>query len=250
MRRNDPIPDMVFARFQAQPNAGSADAQPEDVGHVGTLATTKSDWLQGLTNVLEFERPRWFLWVPAAFAAGATSYFSLSFEPSVLTVLACLLAALALAMAARKRPTIWAVLSGLLVIAAFGLTAAKTRTLMVAAPVMAADTGELKASGFVELIEPRAKGGSRMTLRLTNLADYTDDTRPVRIRVASRTAITTIRIGDHITAWVKLRPPSAPATPGDYDFARYAWFKSLGGVGFLTHPPEMTPFAGPTPWMV
>jgi competence protein ComEC len=42
-------------------------------------------------------------------------------------------------------------------------------------------------------------------------------------------------------------PPSAPALPGGFDFARHAWFDGLGAVGYArsTLKPDME--AGPSP---
>ena len=42
-------------------------------------------------------------------------------------------------------------------------------------------------------------------------------------------------------------PPPAPAAPGAYDFARDAWFESLGGVGLAMRPPAITALPTP-PW--
>jgi competence protein ComEC len=44
-----------------------------------------------------------------------------------------------------------------------------------------------------------------------------------------------------------LAPPAIPALPGDYDFARAAWFAGLGGVGFALTRPERDAEAGPAP---
>lgn len=189
------------------------------------------------TRILEHERPRWMLWSPVVFGLGSMAYFALSFEPAIAVAVAILVVALVLAALSRNAATPITVLALIFVLAASGFLAAKLRTIWVTAPVITADTPEIEARGFVELIEPRSKGGVRMTLRVTALGEMTEANRPVRIRVSSRAPLTQLRAGDAVIAWVKLRPPAQPASPGDYDFARYAYFKALGGVGFLTRPP-------------
>ena len=41
-----------------------------------------------------------------------------------------------------------------------------------------------------------------------------------------------------------LAPPGIPALPGDYDFARAAWFMRLGGIGFTLAKPMLDPDIG------
>lgn len=190
-----------------------------------------------LTPVLEHERARWFLWSPVAFAAGAGGYFALPVEPALATALLGLAAAAVLRMLAAGSATPVVVLLNIALLAAFGFAAAKARTEMAREPVLAAETGEIEARGFVELVEPRASGGARMTLRVTSLGDLPAGARPLRIRVTSRVPLGDIRQGDPVSAWVKLLPPAGPAAPGDYDFARYAYFKGIGAVGYVTRPP-------------
>ena len=45
-----------------------------------------------------------------------------------------------------------------------------------------------------------------------------------------------------------LMPPAEPALPGDYDFARQAWFERLGALGYTYTAAEPDPSAGPPPW--
>jgi competence protein ComEC len=40
--------------------------------------------------------------------------------------------------------------------------------------------------------------------------------------------------GQAIRLRAMLGPPPPPAAPGSYDFARDAWFDSIGGVGFIS----------------
>ena len=44
-----------------------------------------------------------------------------------------------------------------------------------------------------------------------------------------------------------LSPPPGPSLPGDYDFARAAWFQALGAVGYATAGPQSSADAGEPP---
>ncbi len=44
-----------------------------------------------------------------------------------------------------------------------------------------------------------------------------------------------------------LMPPSAPALPGDYDFARQAWFNAIGAVGYSLSTPVVESAAAEPP---
>lgn len=188
-------------------------------------------------TVLEHERARWFLWTPAVFAAGAAAYFGLPSEPALGLALLLILAAVALRLLVARGGTTLVVLANVGLIATIGFTAAKVRTELVREPVLQAATGEVEARGFVEQIEPRAGGGMRITLRVVALGDTDERHRPLRIRVSTSTPDSGLRQGDAVAAWVKLRPPAGPAAPGDYDFSRYAFYRGIGAVGFLTRPP-------------
>src|SRR5204862_3511507 len=45
--------------------------------------------------------------------------------------------------------------------------------------------------------------------------------------------------GDAVRLRATLSPPPGPSLPGDYDFARAAWFQALGAVGYATSAPEI-----------
>ncbi len=198
-------------------------------------------WLfKSPTRILEAERRNWFLWLPVALALGAVAYFRLEFEPTIISALIPFAIALVLRKIAPTT-TIVAVVTGLLVTFTLGLVAAKLRTEWVRAPVLLTETGAVDATGIVELIEPKAEKGARITLWLSKLGDLDAAQRPARIRVTLRQGHDVLSPGDLIRLSVDLLPPPTPAAPGDYDFARHAWFKQLGAVGRAIGPPEILP---------
>ena len=60
-----------------------------------------------------------------------------------------------------------------------------------------------------------------------------------RVRVTVRARGGEVAPDDIVTLRAVLLPPSSPAAPGAFDFARYAWFHRLGAVGYVVSAPEL-----------
>jgi competence protein ComEC len=133
---------------------------------------------------------------------------------------------------------------------ALGFAAAKLRTEWVHAPVLERQLGPVEVTGFVELVEPRATRGERISLRITKLGALDPEKRPRRARIRTTSATPGLKPGDAIRLKATLAPPALPALPGDYDFARAAWFAGLGAIGYATTRPVIDPEAGEPPWML
>jgi competence protein ComEC len=131
---------------------------------------------------------------------------------------------------------------------AAGFALAKVRVEWVRAPVLAKQMRAVEVRGFVELIEPHAKRGERLTLRVTSLGDLDEDARPVRVRVTTGKVVPGLQAGDPVRLRATLQPPAGPALPGGYDFARHAWFDRLGAVGYTWTAPKPDPEIGAPPW--
>ena len=218
---------------------GGSDPWSRGIGHRVPI------W-RALVASLEAEQDRWFLWVPVLFGLGIVIYFSLSSEPHLLAALAAVPAALALALVWRQG--VPAVIGTSAAIAlAFGFAAAKVRTEWVRAPVLERQIGPVEVTGFVELVEPRATRGQRITLRVTKLGALDDETRPLRARIRTTNVTPGLKPGDAVRLKATLAPPGIPALPGDYDFARAAWFAGLGAIGYATARPTLDPAAGEPP---
>jgi competence protein ComEC len=174
-----------------------------------------------LLRLLEAEQARWFLWVPVLLGLGIGLYFSLSCEPHLLTVLSVFAAVLGLRISVPRRTGL--VLAANVILAvALGVVLAKVRVEWVRAPVLAKQMRVVEVRGFIELIEPRAKRGERLTLRVTALGDLPANERPVRVRVTTGKAAPGFEAGDPVRLRATLQPPAGPPLPGGYDFARSA----------------------------
>jgi competence protein ComEC len=212
----------------AQIGGAGALGAGRDASRLAALA-----WLAAAVGrQLDAEQDRWFLWLPVLFGAGIALYFALAAEPPVLVALMPAVAALALHLAG-PRTGLAGVMTAALLAATLGLAAAKLRTEAVRAPVLSAPTTRaIDVYGYVELIEPRAaKGQHRLTLRVTAMERHEAHAWPQRIRVVARVEAKALKPGDAVRLKATLNPPPGPSLPGDYDFARAAWFFGLGAVG-------------------
>jgi competence protein ComEC len=202
--------------------------------------------LAWLRHALETEQDRWFYWLPVLFGLGIGIYFLLPAEPRLMAALAPSIAALALRFVWR-RGVLAVIVGGALVATSMGIAAAKLRSEWVRAPVLTRQIGPVDVRGFVELVEPRPGRGQRLTLAVTTLGALEAHERPRRVRVRTLSALPGLKPGDAVRLRAILAPPAGPALPGGFDFARSAWFQSLGGVGYAMSRVALDPTAAPPP---
>jgi competence protein ComEC len=183
------------------------------------------------------ERARWVLWAPVLLGCGIGLYFGISAEPPIWLGTA-LLVVIATVMVICRPASIFllAGIAALLVTTGFSL--AQWRSASVAAPVIAKKTGVLGVEGRVYKIEIRIKD-YRITLDRLSINRIAPEQTPEKIRVTYRGKSTAPSPGDRIRIRAILHPPPAAASPGAFDFARRAWFQSLGAVGFVIGTPEV-----------
>jgi competence protein ComEC len=191
----------------------------------------------GLARRFEEERARWFVWLPVAVGAGIALYFSLATEPGLWTAIALPLVGLGVVAASRGAGLRYVAALGVLAASA-GFAAAKLRTEWTRAPVLAFEMRRADIDGVVELIELRPTRGARLTIRVTAIRGLSAEQRPARIRVRVMSLREALKPGDRVRLRATLRPPSIPALPGGFDFARWAWFQGLGATGFAVRPPD------------
>jgi competence protein ComEC len=95
-----------------------------------------SVFLASAASALEAESDRWFLWLQVFFAGGIIAYFALADEPGARVAAALLFGAIGLCLAARYK-LLGIRIGGAAIAFAAGFTAAKFRTEIVRAPVLA-----------------------------------------------------------------------------------------------------------------
>jgi len=180
--------------------------------------------------VLAAERERWLLWLPVAFGAGVGLYFGLPREPAPWMGFIAIALLLGPTIVWRARMAAFVPLLGLLAMA-LGFAAAQWRTERVAAPLLTERFGPAEIVGRIEELE-RLGTAARLTLAPLSIEGLEPRQLPrlVRLRVGSPPpeAIP----GAVVRLRGVLLPPPQPALPGGYDYAREAFFRGLGGVGY------------------
>lgn len=179
-------------------------------------------------NPLLAERDRWPLWLPVLLGCGIGGYFALPFEPWAWSGLVGFALCAICGLGLRNRPVglVIALAGGTM---AAGFAAAQWASAMAAAPVIGKETAAVMVSGRVISVESRV-GGQRVVLEDVAV-DRSEGQPPRRVRLRLG-ASAEVWPGNRIRVRAVLMPPQQPALPGGFDFARQAWFDSLGGVGY------------------
>ena len=193
----------------------------------------------GLRNLLSQEAERWVLWLPVALGAGVAVYFGLPFEPSGKLALPFLFAGLITSIAVFGSESFAARLGlGLIAAFAIGFAVAKLKTDRVSAPVLLHRTSPVSIEGVVDSTQLHGKG-IRLVLTTRRIDRTREERLPARVRVSVRRGAEDLKPGDVITVRAVLMPPPSPASPGDYDFGRAAYFLRIGAVGFSFGKPVL-----------
>lgn len=190
-----------------------------------------------LRDRLVAERDRWPLWLPVLLGLGIAGYFASLLEPPAWLGIAVATALLAAALLSRRHAGLRLTWIALLAVA-LGLGAAQLRQALVAAPVLERNWGPAALTAELLAAEPQARGW-RLYLRPLDMAGLPPEALPARLRVTVAGLDSPPRPGSRLALRAALRPPSAPALPGAFDFARQAWFQRLGGVGFAYGAPRL-----------
>lgn len=231
--------------------ASLSTANPE-IG-LGT-SRSLSAWLRRAPTWLgeeaEAQADRWTLWTPVAFGGGCAAYFALLREPQLwLAWVLAAVAALLLVAAARFSPTRIATVALVLVAAATGgFAVAKLRAQAVKAPVAAPAVRPQPVEGWVVDVAQPGETGQRLLIAPYRVGDWAPEATPIRVRVTLRPDMVLPAPGDTVSLFAILNPPPPPASPGAYDFARDAYFESVGAVGLALRPPRSWAAPADPPW--
>lgn len=216
-----------------------AAAAPPRSAQKGIAALTRPRW-GVLEHNLAAEQDRWFPWTVAAFAGGIGVYFALADEPSRATaIVAALVGVFLFGLGARSSATMLRFACAALAASSFGFAAAKLRTETVAAPAILRDTRPLMIEGRIETVFVEDATHARMVLVPSSIG-RSRDSLPARVRLSLRgaKAVAAVAPGRRVSTLAVLRPPPEPAQPGGYDFARWAFFSGIGGVGYTLGAPK------------
>ncbi|MFT0820557.1 MULTISPECIES: ComEC/Rec2 family competence protein [Wolbachia] len=218
-----------------------------------------------IRNNLRNEQYNLILWFPVFQCVGILTYFSLSFEPSCISIFLLLLPTLILIAILCKR---YAILCIALIAVLIGFTASKLRTALVDTQILdkeryvkdiVATVKDINDRGsykqFLLSVEksPTISKSSPVipappfvipVLDLTqkkkiwipaSRAGMTPDRALDNIRISVRTKVEKgIKIGDQVKLSAKLFPPKIAPSEYAYDFARIAYYQKISATGFAT----------------
>lgn len=191
------------------------------------------------------ERERWGLWLVVGLGSGIALYFALPYEPWPYLFAVTLPLAGIVLMLGRWQQWLPAYPVFILVMILLGFHLAQLRGHMVAAPVLDQEMTAVSLVAEVIALEPIA-GGVRVLLKPQSIEELEEEKYPYYLRLVSRGDIPQLDTGSRVSAKASLAPPPPAAVPGDYDFARNAYFKRIGAVGFTYGPPDLLPSEDPT----
>jgi len=164
--------------------------------------------------------------------AGAGLYFALKFEPGRSWAVAALGLTLgagyaaAVSQSARVR-----IACALLAALSLGFGAAKLRTELVRAPVLAREIGPVGLDGRIEFVQQRGQR-TRILLGDITMRRLPPERTPGMVRVSLRAPSELLVPGNWVHLTAVLMPPPGPAEPGGYDFGREAYYLGIGGIGY------------------
>ena len=200
-------------------------------------------WLGGAWRA---DADRRALWLPVGLIAGTGIYFALAVEPAFSIGMGMGLAGVlvaAAAVATGDGPNLRAVLAlGAAILIGFG--AAKLRTEAVAAPVLPHKIGPVRFDGRVISADAHGKG-TRLLLAVERIARLDAHQTPRRVRISVRMPPETVAPGQWVNVLAVLMPPPEPASPGGYDFGRWAYYQQIGAVGYAYGKPKPIAAARP-----
>ena len=193
-------------------------------------------------RLFQAERDRLILWTPAFIGWGAATYLGLAREPSALQwvlvpiVLLVLLAGILLCLfmfapGIARSLLLFILAMGLLFIGGFALCGLRAHVL--AAPRLAEAMNYVRVEGVLADIRP-AEDGRRLILDGPVIDRLSAADTPGRLSLLLPGAPApedALRPGLHIALRAFLAPPGEAVLPGDYSFARRAWFQGIGAVG-------------------
>ncbi|MHC5230267.1 ComEC/Rec2 family competence protein [Brucella sp. LJL56] len=191
----------------------------------------------------EAGRGVFFLLLPVFAGVGAIIYFTLSFEPAWTPLLSMLAIAVGLRIATRRHHV--ATQGTTLAIALIaGLVVGKWETERRATPMLGSDVAT-RVTGRVIALEYQDNESWRITLDVLQTERPKLRFPPKRIRVNARDIPASTVIGGGLTGFVRLRTPSGPVRPGNYDFSFHAYFNGIGANGFFLGTPKVATVSPP-----
>jgi len=191
---------------------------------------------QAVSEFVEDNKFRSFLWAPVFFGMGVLVYFSLKFEPSLWSGLTGCGALGWLAFKIRRMDHAFAGYAYLAVMAVFmaamGFSVATLRTMQLHTPLVTKQMGPVMLQGRIKNVSRVDEKAAMVLLEDVMIERLDPAMTPHAVRLRSYHMHPDFVPGAQIEILAKLTPPSRPVLPQGYDFQRKAYFDGIGAVGF------------------
>lgn len=169
-----------------------------------------------------------FLWTPFLIAFGGGLYFSLDTEPNVhlpvlITILLC-------AIIFKNKNVI---IRGIALFL-FGFFYSMSFTHMINTPQIQNSFGDVNISGKItniDFVDDSTRLFLQIPINQINLKSQ--ENKNVNIRISIKDMATIPNIGDNVSGTAMIFRPSPKYAPESFDFARWAYFSDLSGMGFF-----------------
>ena len=184
-----------------------------------------------LLKTLDSEYLRLSLWNFAFFIFGIVCYFALEYEPYTHHVIA-IFGGSFITLALRKYGAWGILISGILIAFTSGILVSKIRSSQIHTIALEEEVATT-VSGTVSALKHTPRG-IQVTIekaRFNTLLMQDKDPDKVRISVPLENA-KNVLVGDIISVFAALTPPSRSILPGGYDFGLYSYFSGIGATGF------------------
>ena len=175
------------------------------------------------------------LWVPLSAVAGAATYYTLLVEPPLWTyaVLICLVGLSGWWLRQHKftKQGIAGFIWLLCAFAILGFCYSGFRTHTMGSAPLKAPVDRVMVEGWLEEVSGTGER-TRYLIDVQAVSGLPPEVTPKNVRMTLRSA-RELEAGRFIRCYGSLRPPPAAMLPGDYNFARQAYFEKLDAVGFV-----------------
>lgn len=173
------------------------------------------------------------LWLIAFFAGGTAYYFALDAEPDWRIWIVAGLSSLAIFFCVKDNMV---ARYFCLIIFCFSMAVvnASFRTISLSSSRLETPLKDVKIEGEITMITHLAEG-RRLVVKIDSLKTKNSAIikPPEIVQVTSRNDGSILKVGQKISAYAVLHPPSKILFPNKYDFSRHAYFNHIDANGFL-----------------
>jgi competence protein ComEC len=129
-----------------------------------------------------------------------------------------------------------------------GILALQLRVQNVDSPVVSFEDKFVRIWGNIDNITP-LEHGYRVFISKLFIAKLDKEHTPHKIRLTVRTNLSNVKIGDRVKLSAILNKPMEPYLQNSYNFARDAYFKQIGAVGYSVSSFEVVKAASAKSWV-